>query len=165
MSAVGCNYLAISLSRSISTETKLNSPAAKRGTIFNNGPSSRWLREQAVGVLLALIIVIAVTVSLMAASLWLPIEHVTIVYLIPVIVAALRWGAIPALCAGISGLAAPAYFFYAPIYDFRVHSPAQIVDMIGEGRKSRQTRRDIAAGKWLGPHEFFPYYAKPASSK
>jgi K+-sensing histidine kinase KdpD len=130
MSAVGCNYLAISLSRSISTETKLNSPAAKRGTIFNNGPSSRGLREQAVGVLLALIIVIAVTVSLMAASLWLPIEHVTIVYLIPVIVAALRWGAIPALCAGISGLAAPAYFFYAPIYDFRVHSPAQIVDMM-----------------------------------
>ena len=38
---------------------------------------------------------------------------------------------------------------------------AQIVDMIGEGRKSRQTRRDMAAGKWLGPHEFFPYYAKP----
>ena len=42
---------------------------------------------------------------------------------------------------------------------------AQIVDMIGEGRKSRQTRRDIAAGKWLGPHEFFPYYANSASSK
>ncbi len=39
----------------------------------------------------------------------------------------------------------------------------QIVDMIGEGRKSRQTRREIAARKWLGPHEFFPHYAKPAS--
>jgi hypothetical protein len=38
---------------------------------------------------------------------------------------------------------------------------AQIVDIIGEGRKSRQTRREIQAGKWLGPHEFFPYYAKP----
>ena len=39
---------------------------------------------------------------------------------------------------------------------------AQVVDMIGEGRKSRQARREIAAGKWLGPHEFFPYYAKQA---
>ena len=39
---------------------------------------------------------------------------------------------------------------------------AQIVDVIGEGRKSRQTRRSIAEGRWLGPHEFFPYYAKPA---
>lgn len=38
----------------------------------------------------------------------------------------------------------------------------EIVAMMGEGRKSRQTRREIAAGKWLGPHEFFPYYAKPA---
>jgi hypothetical protein len=40
----------------------------------------------------------------------------------------------------------------------------KIVDMIGEGRKSRQARRAIAEGKWLGPHEFFPYYAKPAPS-
>ena len=39
---------------------------------------------------------------------------------------------------------------------------SQILDMIGEGRTSRRTRRDIDAGKWLGPHEFFPYYAKPA---
>jgi len=38
---------------------------------------------------------------------------------------------------------------------------AKIIDKIGEGRRSRQARRDLAAGKWLGPHEFFPYYAKP----
>ena len=39
---------------------------------------------------------------------------------------------------------------------------AQVVDMIGDGPRSRQTRRDMVAGKWLGPHEFFPYYAKPS---
>ncbi len=101
-----------------------------RAREFLKGARSHWLREQASGVLFALLIVTAVTISLMVASIWLPIEHVTIVYLIPVIVAALRWGTIPALSAVISGLAAPAYFFYAPIYDFRVHSPAQIVDMM-----------------------------------
>ena len=37
---------------------------------------------------------------------------------------------------------------------------AQIVDLIGEDRWSRKTHREIAAGKWLGPHEFFPHYAK-----
>ena len=58
------------------------------------------------------------------------IEHVTIVYLIPVVVAALRWGAIPALFAAISGVAAAAFFFYAPFYDFRVHSPDQIADIV-----------------------------------
>ena len=97
---------------------------------FLNSPRGRWLQQQVVGVLLALLIVTAVTASLMVASVWLSIEHVTIVYLIPVIVAALRWGAIPALVAGVSGLAAPAYFFYEPIYDFRVHSPAHLVDML-----------------------------------
>ena len=40
---------------------------------------------------------------------------------------------------------------------------AEIVETIGEGRKMRQTLKEIAAGKWLGPHEFFPYYAKPVS--
>jgi len=40
---------------------------------------------------------------------------------------------------------------------------AQVVDIIGESRKSRQTRRDLVASKWLGPHDFFPYYAKPTS--
>ena len=97
---------------------------------FLNGPRGRWLRDQVVGVLVALFIVAVLTASLAAAFIWLPIEHVTIVYLIPVIVAALRWGAIPALFAGISGIGAAAFFFYAPYYDFRVHSPAQIADIV-----------------------------------
>lgn len=41
---------------------------------------------------------------------------------------------------------------------------AQIVELIGEGRMGRKTRREISAGSWLGPHEFFPYYAKPATT-
>ena len=41
----------------------------------------------------------------------------------------------------------------------------EIVEMIGESRKSRQTRQAMATGRWLGPHEFFPHYAKPASSE
>ena len=40
---------------------------------------------------------------------------------------------------------------------------SQIVELIGEGRWSRKTRCEIAAGQWLGPHEFFPNYAKTAS--
>jgi two-component system sensor histidine kinase KdpD len=98
-------------------------------TLPHGFPHAR-LRELLVGVLFALLIVTAVTITLLALSPHLPIEHVTIVYLIPVIVAALRWGAIPAIVAGISGIAAPAFFFYAPIYDFRVHSPAQITDIV-----------------------------------
>ena len=96
---------------------------------FSNGPRGRWLQEQLAGVFVALLIVAALTAALAAALLWLPVEHVSIVYLIPVIVAALRWGAIPAMFAE-AGIAASAFLFYAPYYDFRVHSPAQIVDIV-----------------------------------
>lgn len=37
---------------------------------------------------------------------------------------------------------------------------AEILKILGEGPTSRRTRRDIAAGTWLGPYEFFPYFAK-----
>jgi K+-sensing histidine kinase KdpD len=97
---------------------------------YCNGPRGRWLRVQLAGIFVALLIVAVLTASLAAAFLWLPIEHVTIVYLIPVIVTALRWGAIPAIFAGISGIAATAFFFYAPYYDLRVHSSAQTTDIV-----------------------------------
>lgn len=97
---------------------------------FRDGQHGHWLLEQLFGILVALLIVAVLTAALAAAFLWLPIEHVTIVYLIPVIVAALRWGSVPAVFAGISGIAAVAYFFYAPYYDFRVYSPAQIADIL-----------------------------------
>jgi len=97
---------------------------------FRNGPRGRWLVDQIPGVLFALLIVAIVTAALAAASLLLPIEHVMIAYLIPVIVAALRWGAIPAMVAGISGIAASAFFFYDPVYDFRVQSPTALADLV-----------------------------------
>ena len=78
-----------------------------RASTFTQPQRGQALRDQLIGVLLALCIVAVVTVSLVVASLWLPIEHVTIVYLIPVIVAALRWGAVPALVAGVSGPRSP----------------------------------------------------------
>ena len=81
-----------------------------RAPSFTQFQHGRALRDQSIGVLLALYIVAAVTVSLLVASRWLPVEHVTIVYLIPVIVAALRWGAIPALVAGMSGPRRPGLF-------------------------------------------------------
>jgi two-component system sensor histidine kinase KdpD len=50
--------------------------------------------------------------------------------MVPVLVAALRWGIIPAVVAAITGVAAPAFFFYPPIFDFRVHNPDQIIDLM-----------------------------------
>lgn len=97
---------------------------------FRNGPRGRWLAAQLVGIAFSLLIVAVVTVVIAVTLLVVQIEHVTILYLIPVLGAALRWGVIPAVCAAIAGVAAPAFFFYPPIFDFRVHNPDQAIDLM-----------------------------------
>ncbi|MGJ5206138.1 sensor histidine kinase [Bradyrhizobium sp. HKCCYLR20261] len=55
---------------------------------------------------------------------------VPIAYLIPVIFAATRWGIGPAIVASIAGMAAADFFFFAPIYSFRVDDPQEAVDLL-----------------------------------
>lgn len=97
---------------------------------FRKGPRGRWLREQVVAIVLSLLIVAVLTALIMAAMVFVEIDAVTIIYLIPVLIAALWWGVIPAVFAAIAGIAATAFFFYPPIYDFRVHNPNHIIDVV-----------------------------------
>lgn len=89
-----------------------------------------WLLDQMAGVAFTLALVAGVTALVGIVLLFYKIEHVTILYLIPVLVAALRWGVVPALIAAVAGVAVAAFFFYPPIYDFRVHNPDQIIDLV-----------------------------------
>ena len=97
---------------------------------YCNGPCGRRLVGQTVEILFSLLMVAGVTAAIGVTLLFYTIEHVTILYLIPVLVAALRWGIIPAVCAAAAGVAAPAFFFYPPIYDFHVRNPDQIIDLV-----------------------------------
>lgn len=81
------------------------------------------------GVALSILMVIGVSGLIHLALQLVHIEHVTILYLIPVLIAALRWGTVPALSAAIAGIGAAAFLFYPPIYDFRVSNPDQVVDL------------------------------------
>jgi K+-sensing histidine kinase KdpD len=98
--------------------------------ILPRSPRLTWLIDHAAGTLFALATVALVTVLIALARLTYDFEHITILYLIPVLVAALRWGIVPAIVAALAGVAAPAFFFYAPIYDFRVRDPDQIIDLV-----------------------------------
>jgi K+-sensing histidine kinase KdpD len=79
---------------------------------------------------LSLALVAALTGALIALSRFVDVETVTIIYLIPVLVAAIRGGVIPAVVAALAGIGAAAFLFYPPIYDFRVHNPVHVVDLI-----------------------------------
>lgn len=80
-------------------------------------------------VALALVLVAGLTAALLLLTRFLRIEHVSVLYLVPVLVAATRWGVVPAVVAAISGIAASAYFFYRPLFDLRVQEADQLIDL------------------------------------
>ncbi len=76
----------------------------------------------------------AVLVGIMSLITYVMVAHFgfnrgSILFLIPVLIAAARWGAIPALAASFLGLAASAFFFYEPIYSFWVTDPQEYVNL------------------------------------
>jgi K+-sensing histidine kinase KdpD len=78
----------------------------------------------------SLLLVALITLTLAAASFYFDAEHVTILYLIPVLFGAMRGGVVPAVISALAGLVVLVLFFYPPIYDFRSANPVNIVDLI-----------------------------------
>jgi two-component system sensor histidine kinase KdpD len=80
-------------------------------------------------ILVALALVAATTLCLLGVTQFIHLHHVSSTYLIPVLIAATRLGVVPAIAAAVGGIAASAFFFYPPIYDFRVSDPKQLLDL------------------------------------
>lgn len=80
-------------------------------------------------VLLSFLLVAATTLLLLGIDRVFGIAHVSIAYVLPVLVAATMLGLVPALVAAVAAVAVSAFFFYPPIYDFRVASPQQLIDL------------------------------------
>lgn len=78
----------------------------------------------------SLLLVALITSALVTASLFFNAEHVTIIYLIPVLFAAIRGGIVPAVISALAGVAVLVLFFYPPIFDFRAANPVNIVDLV-----------------------------------
>jgi two-component system sensor histidine kinase KdpD len=70
--------------------------------------------------------VVVITYALVAH---MGLNRGSIVFLIPVVIAAARWGAVPALATVFLGLAASAFFFYEPIYSFWVSDPQEYLNL------------------------------------
>ena len=88
------------------------------------------IRRQLPGIVFTLGLVAALTAILFLIVWESGLAHGSIIYLIPVVIAATRWGIVPALVAAVCGLLASAYFFYPPAYSFRVKEPQEVIDLI-----------------------------------
>lgn len=78
----------------------------------------------------ALACVALATIALLLLDRLLPFNLFTIVYLIPVVIAATRWGRWPAIAAAIAGGGAADFLFFTPFYSFTIDDPQEVVDLL-----------------------------------
>jgi two-component system, OmpR family, sensor histidine kinase KdpD len=88
------------------------------------------LRKELPGVCMTLALVGVLTVALFALVWQFGLEHGSVVYLIPVVIAATRWGIVSAVVAAVCGVLASAFFFYEPLYSFRITNPQEVINLI-----------------------------------
>jgi K+-sensing histidine kinase KdpD len=93
-------------------------------------PWRRFLLTNALPLTTSLLLVGLVTSGLVLAGPFLPLNLAPVLYLIPVVIAATRWGTWPAIAAAIAGAAAADFFFTTPFYSFRMDDPQEIVDLL-----------------------------------
>jgi two-component system sensor histidine kinase KdpD len=89
--------------------------------------------------------VAVVGVAAYALTLLVPLPHVPVLFLAAVVMSAVRWGLGPSLLAAFLSVAAGSYFFYSPIYSFRVANLQDLVDLVMFGLVAALTSR-LAAG-------------------
>jgi two-component system sensor histidine kinase KdpD len=88
------------------------------------------IRKELTGVFMTLGLVGALTFVLFTMVWELGLEHGSVVYLIPVVIAATRWGIVSAIVAAVCGVLASAFFFYPPLYSFRITNPQEVINLI-----------------------------------
>ena len=93
-------------------------------------PISPSLREQAPGIAYTLALVGLVTVVLYWVLAVTGLTHGSALYLIPVLIAAIRWGMIPSIVAAFCGIVASAFFFFEPRYSFQIKDPHEVLNLV-----------------------------------
>src|SRR6476660_3409734 len=88
------------------------------------------LRKELPGVFMTVGLVAILTAVLFGLVWGIDLAHGSVVYLIPVVIAATRGGIVPAVVAAICGVLASAFFFYPPLYSFRIKDPQEVIDLI-----------------------------------
>ena len=88
------------------------------------------IRKELPGVFMTLGLVAILTAALFVLVWKMGLAHGSVVFLIPVVIAATRWGVFSAVVAAICGVLASAFFFYEPLYCFRIKDPQEVIDLI-----------------------------------
>ena len=94
----------------------------------DRGEWRNFVGFDAVPAVAALALVWLATVALVVIKQFTPFDPITLIYVLPVVVAATQWGIVPAMIAAIAGAAAARFlfFFFPPLYTpFWILRPAK----------------------------------------
>ena len=95
--------------------------------------AERWVSlaaGQAMPLGATLALVWLATVGLVVINYFVPFNLVSLIYMLPVVVAATQWGLGPGIVAAVAGAAAADFFFYPPLYTFWIRDPQNVVDLV-----------------------------------
>jgi two-component system, OmpR family, sensor histidine kinase KdpD len=89
-----------------------------------------FIWTNAIRVLISLALVGLATLVYFAIQAVGLLNFVPIVYLVPVVIAATRWGTFPAIVASVAGFLVSDYLFYPPYYSLVMDDPREVVDLL-----------------------------------
>jgi K+-sensing histidine kinase KdpD len=104
-------------------------PRSEFALQLDEAPSS-FVRTDVLPLLLSVASIALVTAVLFALDRAIAVSLVPIAYLLPIIFAATQWGIWPGTVASIAASGAADFFFFAPIYSFRIDNPDEAVDLL-----------------------------------
>jgi two-component system sensor histidine kinase KdpD len=131
------------------------------------------IRNEALSVLTSLTLVAVTTIVLLIFDQFFALRHVTLVYLVPVVIAATKLGIGPAVIAAVAGVGASAFFFYPPIYSFLVEDPQHLIELplfvfvaIVTGHLAASLRRqaDLARRRETEVHDLYAFSRRLAAA-
>ncbi len=119
-------------------------------------PVLRWARRAAApggvtGVVMAFVLILATDALLVGMRQIQELPPVSLTFLIPIIIAAIRWGTLSAAVTAVGGAVTLTYFFYSPFYTYSTPGRSRVlgvvfflvVSLVSAYLASR-TRRDAA---------------------
>jgi two-component system sensor histidine kinase KdpD len=115
-----------------------------------------WMRKTMTpggmtGVIMAIVFIVATDVFLLVMRYIQDLPPVSLTFLIPIVVAAIRWGTLSAAITAVGGAATVSLFYYSPFYITGPDSRSRVLGLIAFllvslvlGHLASKTRRDAA---------------------
>ena len=115
------------------TTAAMNTPRKRHELFASRGISALLgdlLSTYTLPVLKTLALVAVTTVVYFGIDALGLLDFGPVVYLVPVVIAATRWGTFAAVVASVAGFLVSDYFFYPPYYSFVVENPQEVVHLL-----------------------------------